>query len=89
MKVTKRELSEIFNDIKTTLQSDNHEDVYERLMESASGAATGGEGLAILASRLLYMQQENKHIREQIGHLIDELIEYCKSYGMHPRVNKF
>jgi hypothetical protein len=71
----------VYNKMIEKLKMSNRLDVIEELENSAVGAATGGEGLALTGKYLLNLKCNNPLVYELIKDPILEYLNYCKENG--------
>ena len=78
---------EILDEIEKLL-ADNGLDEEKQQLEFEIGASfTGSELCLRSASKLLTLKNKSKHVNNAVGHLIKELVSYCRSNGLYPKPN--
>lgn len=78
---------EILEDIDKLLTDNGFDDERQQLEFEISASATGGEICSRCGSKLLTLQNSNKHFSSVAGHLIKEFISYCHVNGLYPKPN--
>ena len=76
---------EILEEIDKLLADNGLEDERQQLEFEISASATGGELCLRCGSKLLTLQNKDKHLSSVVGHLIKELISYCHTNGLYPK----
>ncbi|MEO6233296.1 MAG: hypothetical protein ABJB11_04895 [Ferruginibacter sp.] len=78
---------EILDDINKLLSVNGLHEEKEQLELEISASFTGSELCLRSASKLLTLQDKNKQVNKIVGHLTRELVSYCRSNGLYPKVN--
>ena len=76
---------EILDDIDKLLVDNGLENERLQLEFEIRASSTGSELCLRSASKLLTLQNKNKQIDKVVGHLITELISYCRANGLFPK----
>lgn len=72
----------VYNKMIEKLRASNNLDVITELENSAAGAATGGEGLALTGKYLFDLKHNNPSVFKLIKEQITEYLDYCKQNGL-------
>jgi hypothetical protein len=78
---------EILAEIDKLLADNGLETERLQLETEVRASSTGGELCVRSGSKLLTLQNTNKHFSSVVGHLIKEFISYCHKNGLYPRPN--
>ena len=78
---------EILDDIDKLLADNELEDERQQVEFEIRASCTGSELCLRSASKLLTLQNKNKQVDKAVGHLIGELISYCRSNGLYTKKN--
>lgn len=76
---------EILEDIDRLLADNGLEDERQQLEFEIRASATGGELCSRCGSKLLTLQNTDRHFSSVAGHLIKEFISYCHRNGLYPQ----
>ena len=77
----------ILEDIISIFSKNGLEEEQEQLDNEMKASFTGSELCLRSASKLLTLESSNKDVKILAGHLINELVKYCKANGLYPKPN--
>lgn len=78
---------EILDEIDKLLADNELEDERQQLEFEVRASFTGSELCLRSASKLLALQNKNKQVDKVVGQQIKELVSYCRSNGLYPKLN--